>query len=180
MNIEFKNFKGMVKINSERMLVAIATRVLLGRHTTGPLKNKMTIVTHFFDKNKLDEEIEKMLNKCLSIPIKETYTRAEKKLVNTLFGFFAATRAYTDKVSVFEQNTSIDEFKDELNSSAFGGYYLIGFEDVKKFGVLGRTIEGAQETTTLCVDPLTVPEIKKFISFLNKENLQVYLFPLTK
>ena len=104
MNINFKNFNCMVKINSEEMVVAITTIVLLGRHTTGPLKNKMAIVTHFFDKNKLYEEIEKLYNKCLSISIKETYTRSEKKLVNTLFGLFTVTRAYAEDVSFFEQN----------------------------------------------------------------------------
>ena len=181
MNINFKNFNCMVKINSEEMVVAITTIVLLGRHTTGHLKNKMAIVTHFFDKNKLYEEIEKLYNKCLSISIKETYTRSEKKLVNTLFGLFTVTRAYAEDVSFFEQNSTIDEFKDKLNSSAFGGYYLIGFEDVDKFGVLTRNIRDVQESTVLCVAPLTAPEIKKFVSFLkkvNKEDLQLRFSPL--
>lgn len=180
MQISFKNFEAKTEtVSANRIRAEITSGLSVCFFQNGePLNLK-----YLFDGNTLNNEGQKMIEKCLEIGVKKKYTEDERKFVNDVFVFTLAVNALVPEVmSKLRASNALGNFMNKGNPmvTLFYENYEMGVDYIMKPCLMSKDISQNFMKITISCEPMTQQEIKKFISYLSENTLETRCIAVNK
>lgn len=183
MNINFKNFNANIEsVLGKSINIEMKTRLFL-EYNYFNFDQAPLIENYLFDKRKLNGECQKMYDKCLEIGVKDSYLEEEQRFVNNFFGMSVSVNLLAPIISSklkAKMGSVITSDPKSPKSVLVYEDYAFGFEDVVKLFGMRTELGMDSKMFTISITPLTVEEIRKFISFLKKYSLETFELILCK